>query len=64
MWNLKYNMNLSMKQTDTENRFVVAKGKGDRGGKEFGISRCKLLYIEWINNRSSYITQGNIFNIL
>ena len=37
--------------TDIENRLVVAKGKG--GGRErdgeFGISRCKLLYIEWIN---------------
>ena len=31
---------------------MVAKGAG-RGGKdwEFGISRCTLLYIEWINNK-------------
>ena len=31
---------------------MVVKGKGT-GGKhwEFGISRCKLLYIGWINNK-------------
>ena len=56
MWNLKYDyMNLStnQKQTHRESRFVVAKGVGPGGGKdwEFGISRCKLLYIEWINNK-------------
>ena len=30
----------------------VAKGEGSGGGLgwEFGISRCKLLNIEWINN--------------
>ena len=31
---------------------------------EFGISRCKLLYTEWINNRCYCIAQGTIFNIL
>ena len=47
-------MNLSMKQkqTDIENRFVVS--KEERDGREmdweFGVSRCNLLYIEWINN--------------
>ena len=38
---------------DIENRLLVAKEESrDRGGMdwEFGISRCKLLYIEWINN--------------
>ena len=32
---------------------MVAKGEGDGGGKdwEFGISRCKLLYVEWKNNK-------------
>ena len=32
---------------------MVAKGKGGRGGMdwEFGISRCKLLCIEWTNNK-------------
>ena len=39
--------------TDIENRLVVAKGEGGGGGMgwESGISRCKLLYMEWINNK-------------
>ena len=41
---------------------VVAKGLGGGGGMdwEFGISRCKLLYIEWINKVLLYST-GNYF---
>ena len=37
---------------DKQNRLVVAKGEVGRGGKkqEFGISRGKLLYIEWVTN--------------
>ena len=31
---------------------------------ELGVSRCKLLYIKWINNKSYCIAQGTIFNIL
>ena len=36
---------------DIENRLVVAKGEGVGGGIErvVGVSRCKLLYIKWIN---------------
>ena len=32
---------------------MVAKGEGVGGGMEWevGVSKCKLLYIEWINNR-------------
>ena len=43
---------------DTENRLVIAKG---RDGK-FGISRCKLLYIGWINNNNFllYSTRNHI----
>ena len=26
---------------------------------EFGISRCKLLYIEWINNKVLLYSTGN-----
>ena len=31
---------------------MVAKREGREGGMdwEYGISRCKLLYIDWINN--------------
>ena len=33
---------------DRENRLVVAEGEWGRGGmgEKFGMSRCKLLYIE------------------
>ena len=46
-------MNLYMKQIYIENRLVVAKKEGAGGGMEweFGTSRCKLLYIKWINNK-------------
>ena len=32
---------------------MVAKGEGLGGATEWegGVSRCKLLYIEWINNK-------------
>ena len=38
---------------DIEHRLVVAKGEGGGGGVEweFGVSRCKHLYREWINNK-------------
>ena len=50
MWTLKKNKG---KLTDIQNRLVFAKGRGGRGGEgwEFGVSRCKLLYIRWINNK-------------
>ena len=62
MWNLKYNTNQHIyKTTDTENRLVVAKGEGGRGGKEweFEISRCKLLYRGWISNKVLLYSTGN-----
>ena len=54
-------MNLPMKQTHLENRFLVAKREGSGGGMnwEFGISRCKLLYIDWINNKFLLYNTGN-----
>ena len=56
-------MNLSTKQKQThgiENRLVVAKGgRGERGmAWEFGVSKCKLLHLEWINKVLQYNT-GN-----
>ena len=46
---------------DTENRLVVAKGKGSGGGMdwEFGVGRCKLLCIGWINNKVLLYSTGN-----
>ena len=49
-WTYLQNRN---RPTDIENRLVVAKGGGSRGGTdwEFRVSRCKLLHIGWINNK-------------
>ena len=69
MWNLRYDRRSYLQNrnrlTDIENRLVVAKGGGGMEW-EFGVSRCKLVYIEWINNnkRSYCVAQGTIFNIL
>lgn len=42
-------------------RFVIAKGEGrlERRGWEFGISTCKLLYIEWVNSKVLLYGTGN-----
>ena len=47
--------------TDVENRPVVTKGGGWGWGRdwEFGISGCKQLYIEWINNKVLLYSTGN-----
>ena len=39
---------------DEENRLVVDTGEGMGREKdwELGISRCKLLYIKWMNNKA------------
>ena len=39
---------------------MVAKEGGGEGGMdwEFGINRCKLLYIGWINNRVLLYSTG------
>ena len=40
---------------------MVAKGEEGGGGKhwEFGISRCKLVYIGWISNKVLLCSAGN-----
>ena len=54
-----------MKQNrDIENRLVVAKGEGVGGMDwEFGVSRYRLLHLEWINEVLLH-RQGTTFNIL
>ena len=46
---------------DIENRLVVAKGEGVGGGMEWEVevSRCKLVYIEWINNKALLYSTEN-----
>ena len=67
-------MNLSKKKTKTDSQthrtdLRMPKGRGRRGPDwEFGVSRCKLLHSEWINNRvllystENYIQPNGIKN--
>ena len=61
MWNLKYNINEHIYEIETdsgrENRLVVAKGEVGGEGKdwEFGISRCKLLFIKLDKQKGSTV---------
>ena len=64
-------INLSMKQKQTPDigkRYVVSKEEGwwCGGGMdwEFGISRCKLLYREWINIKVPVYSTGNSIQYL
>jgi len=52
-------------ETYVENRVVIAKGEqiGRRTKGEFGFSRCRLFYIEWINNNTIEWINNNIKQI-
>ena len=57
-------MNISIKQNQTHRHREQTCGcqEGRVGGGEdweFGISRCKLLYIDWINNKVLLYSTGN-----
>ena len=57
-------LNLSMKQKQTHRHREQAcdcQGAGVGGWMdwEFGISRCKLLYIDWIKNKVILYSTGN-----
>ena len=57
-------MNISAKQKQTHRHREQTCGFQRRGGGggmdwEFEISRCKLLYIEWINNMVLLYSTGN-----
>ena len=57
-------MNLSTKQKQTHRhreQTCGCPGGGAGGGKdwEFGISRCKLLYTGWLNNKVLLYSTGN-----
>ena len=74
MYNLKYNTNEIRNNylenrnrlTDIENRFVVAKGKVGGSGMdwEFGVSRCKLLHLEWISDEVLLCSTGKFIQSL
>ena len=56
------NLGAGQKQTHRRREQTCGcQGGGGRGGKdwEFGISRCKLLYTGWTNNRVLLYSTGN-----
>ena len=61
-------MNLSQKQTPRHREQTCGcqggRGWGAGGGQELEMSRCKLLYIGWINNKILLHSTGTIFDIL
>ena len=61
MWNLKYDTNEPIYGTETDSRPQRTDLRLPRGRKdwEFGISRCKLVYIGWMNNKGLLCSTGN-----
>ena len=62
MWNLKYDTNELICKTETDREQTCGcQGGGAWGGTdwEFGISRCKVLYIEGITNKALLYSIGN-----
>ena len=59
MWNLKYDTNLRNKNRLIENRLGLGGGELGRKDWEFGISRCKLVCTERINNMVFLYSVGN-----
>ena len=55
MWNLKYDTNELIYKTDSQTERTdlwLSRGSSVGGMEwEFGISRCKVLYKGWINNK-------------
>ena len=58
------NLSIEKKHIDLENRLVVAREEWRGKDWEFGISRCKVLLIEWINNKVLLYSKGKRINIL
>ena len=54
-------VNLSMKKKHIHRRRELTCGcQGERGVDwKFGICKCKLLYVEWINNKAALYSMGN-----
>ena len=66
MWNLKYDTNELIYETEIDSQtqrtdLWLPSGRVYGGGMdwEFGVSRCKLLYIEWVNNKVLLYSTGN-----
>ena len=59
MWNLKYGTNEPIYKTETDSERTDLQLP-----REFGISRYRLLYIGWINNKVLLYSTGTICNTL
>ena len=63
MWELhslsKY---LLEKETDLENKLMVARGKGIV--KEFGVGMYTRLYLKWITNKDLLYSKGSLLNVM
>ena len=65
MWNLKYDTNVSTKQKQTYREQTCGcpggGGMGDGGETdwEFRVTRCKLLHLEWMDNKVLLYSRGN-----
>ena len=69
MQNLKYDPAELIYKTERDSQaqrtdFQLLMGRGHGGGMnwEFGISRCKLVYIEWINSKVILYIQYPVIN--
>ena len=63
MWNLKCDINELIYKKENRHREQTCGCQGGGAWRrvdwEFGISRCKLLYIEWTNNKVLLYSTGN-----
>ena len=63
MWNPKNNTNECVYKTEIDSthrhREQTCCCQGGGMDWEFGVSRCKLLHIEWINNEVLLYSTGN-----
>ena len=66
MWKLKYDTNKTETDSQIQRIDLWLLSRRARGGKywEFRISRCRLLYIVWINNEVQLYNTGNCIHYL
>ena len=67
MWNLKYDANPLIYQTETDShreQTCGCKGWGEGMEWEFGIRRSNLLYIKWIKKKVLPFSTGNYIPVI
>ena len=67
VWNLTYSTNEPICKSETDSQtwrtdLWLPAGKGEDW--EFGVNRCKLLYLEWISNEALLYSTGNYIQSL